>query len=170
MRSVWIPLYLFLFFLVWKRSGLVSAAFCLLTTILAVAIADQICGSLLRGIIGRMRPSNPDNPLSQWVHIVNNHRGGKYGFPSCHAANTAAVATILSLWIKNRNFIIAIFLWSAIVSCSRVYLGVHYPSDICAGFLIGISIAYTIILLLRYALSYAVKTWPEINLLKSCNV
>lgn len=47
-RTVWIPLYLLLFALVWRRYGLKGAVLCLLTTLLAVTLADQLCGSWLR--------------------------------------------------------------------------------------------------------------------------
>ena len=52
MRTVWIPLYLLLFCLAWRRYGWKGAVLCLLTVLLAVAAADQLCGSFLRGLIG----------------------------------------------------------------------------------------------------------------------
>lgn len=131
-RTVWIPLYLLLFALVWRRYGLKGAILCLLTTLLAVTLADQLCGSWLRSAVGRLRPSNPDNPLSEWVHLVNNYRGGKYGFPSCHAANTAVVAITLSLWLRRRALMAWLLGWSALVSLSRP--GRALPGR-CAGWL-----------------------------------
>lgn len=163
-RTVWIPLYLLLFALVWRRYGLKGAVLCLLTTLLAVTLADQLCGSWLRSAVGRLRPSNPDNPLSEWVHLVNNYRGGKYGFPSCHAANTAVVAVTLSLWLRRRALMAWLLGWSALVSLSRIYLGVHYPGDVLAGFAIGVGIAYGLMRLLRPALSAARRTWPRLSL------
>lgn len=159
-RTVWIPLYLLLFALVWRRYGLKGAVLCLL----AVTLADQLCGSWLRSAVGRLRPSNPDNPLSEWVHLVNNYRGGKYGFPSCHAANTAVVAVTLSLWLRRRALMAWLLGWSALVSLSRIYLGVHYPGDVLAGFAIGAGIAYGLMRLLRPALSAARRTWPRLSL------
>ena len=49
-----------------------------------------------------MRPSNLNNPISEMVHIVNNHRGGRYGFPSCHAANTFGLAFFLFFLFRKR--------------------------------------------------------------------
>ena len=152
MRTVWIPFYLVLFIMVWKRYGWRMAVVCLLSVILAVTVADQLCGSILRGFIGRKRPSNLSNPISYLVHIVNDHRGGNFGFPSCHAANTAVVAAMLSFRLKKWKWMVILFGWAMLVSVSRVYLGVHYPGDIFVGFIIGVFISWGIWRLLNISL------------------
>lgn len=85
----------------------------------------------------RLRPSNPENPLSEMVHIVGGYRGGSYGFPSCHAANSFALASFLILLFANRKLSLFIFAWAVLNSYSRVYLGVHYPGDLLVGAIIG---------------------------------
>lgn len=85
----------------------------------------------------RLRPSNPENPLSEMVHIVGGYRGGSYGFPSCHAANSFALASFLTLLFANRKLSLFIFAWAVLNSYSRVYLGVHYPGDLLVGAIIG---------------------------------
>lgn len=82
-------------------------------------------------------PSNPENPLSEMVHIVGGYRGGSYGFPSCHAANSFALASFLTLLFANRKLSLFIFAWAVLNSYSRVYLGVHYPGDLLVGAIIG---------------------------------
>lgn len=82
-------------------------------------------------------PSNPENPLSEMVHIVGGYRGGSYGFPSCHAANSFALASFLTLLFANRKLCLFIFAWAVLNSYSRVYLGVHYPGDLLVGAIIG---------------------------------
>ena len=82
-------------------------------------------------------PSNPENPLSEMVHIVGGYRGGSYGFPSCHAANSFALASFLILLFANRKLSLFIFAWAVLNSYSRVYLGVHYPGDLLVGAIIG---------------------------------
>lgn len=82
-------------------------------------------------------PSNPANPLSEMVHIVGGYRGGSYGFPSCHAANSFALASFLTLLFANRKLSLFIFAWAVLNSYSRVYLGVHYPGDLLVGAIIG---------------------------------
>ena len=95
------------------------------------------CATLIRPEVCRLRPSNPENPLSEMVHIVGGYRGGSYGFPSCHAANSFALASFLTLLFANRKLSLFIFAWAVLNSYSRVYLGVHYPGDLLVGAIIG---------------------------------
>ena len=69
---------------------------------LTITFADQACATWIRPYVERMRPSNLNNPISEMVHIVNNHRGGRYGFPSCHAANTFGLAFFLFFLFRKR--------------------------------------------------------------------
>lgn len=71
------------------------------------------------------------------VEVVNGYRGGRYGFPSCHAANTAGLAFFLLFLWKNRLIGIFISAWALLTCYSRSYLGVHYPGDLLAGILLG---------------------------------
>lgn len=96
----------------------------------------SVC-TLIRPEVCRLRPSNPENPLSEMVHIVGGYRGGSYGFPSCHAANSFALASFLTLLFANRKLSLFIFAWAVLNSYSRVYLGVHYPGDLLVGAIIG---------------------------------
>ena len=105
--------------------------------VLAVTLADQVTASLLRPMFERLRPANLDNPISAMVHIVNDYRGGRYGFPSCHAANTFAVVSLMSLFFYRWRFTLFIIMWALLNCYSRLYLGVHYPGDLIAGILVG---------------------------------
>ncbi len=63
-----------------------------------------------------------------------------YGFVSSHASNTFALATYMSLvFYKKVKGLPWLFVWAAIVSYTRIYLGVHYPADIILGALVGIT-------------------------------
>jgi undecaprenyl-diphosphatase len=132
----WIPLYLVLVgYLIYKYRQ--KSIFIIIAIALAVAIADQLAVKAFKEVCQRLRPSN--NPeLYNLVHIVNNYRGGSFGFVSNHAANTFALACFLSLFFKNNIFRISIFIWATVVSYSRIYLGVHYPADVICGALLGI--------------------------------
>ena len=136
-RWVWVPFYAVLAYLLFRRMSWKRASICLVTIGLIILAADQTCATLIRPEIGRLRPANLNNPLSSFVHVVNGYRGGRYGFPSCHAANTFALAVFMSLVIRHKWFTVMMFSWAFIVSYSRMYLGVHYFGDLFCGATIG---------------------------------
>lgn len=136
-RWVWVPFYAVLAYLLFRRMSWKRASICLVTIGLIILAVDQTCATLIRPEIGRLRPANLNNPLSSFVHVVNGYRGGRYGFPSCHAANTFALAVFMSLVIRHKWFTVMMFSWAFIVSYSRMYLGVHYFGDLFCGATIG---------------------------------
>ena len=136
-RLIWAPMYATILIFLFRRYNWRQALIFTLAVILTITLADQLCASHLRPFFARLRPSNPENPLSAMVTIVNNYRSGSFGFPSCHAANTFALATIVSLIARQRGLTIFMFLWALITCYSRVYLGVHYPGDLIFGGIIG---------------------------------
>lgn len=136
-RWIWVPFYAVLAYLLFRRMSWKRASICLVTIGLIILAADQTCATLIRTEIGRLRPANLNNPLSSFVHVVNGYRGGRYGFPSCHAANTFALAVFMSLVIRHKWFTVMMFSWAFVVSYSRMYLGVHYFGDLFCGATIG---------------------------------
>lgn len=138
-RFIWAPMYALILLLFFKKYHPMRAGVFTVMLVAAIALTDQTCATLLRPMFERMRPSNLDNPLSEFVTVVDGYRGGRYGFPSCHAANSFALAMFLSLVARRRGFTIFIFGWAILNSYSRMYLGVHYPGDIIVGAAIGSS-------------------------------
>lgn len=136
-RFIWAPMYLMMY-LATVRSFKLSIALTWIVAIsLCILISDQFSATVCRPFFERLRPANLENPLSQFVHIVNDYRGGPYGFPSCHAANSFALATILTCIWHGSRLKWFIFIWACANSYSRVYLGVHYPGDLLVGAIIG---------------------------------
>jgi undecaprenyl-diphosphatase len=129
-RYTWIPLYICIAILLVKTFGVKLSVIYLVAIGLAITVTDQTCATLIRPIVARMRPSNPDNPLSMLATLVDGYRGGRYGFPSCHSANSFALAVLVSCLIRRPGTIAFMFSWALLNSYTRLYLGVHYPGDL----------------------------------------
>lgn len=167
-RFTWIPFYAaFVFVLAFNFHWKVTV-----TTILAVALvvllADQTASGLLKPLVGRLRPSNLNNPISTLVHVVDGYRGGRHGFPSSHAANSWGVAIFAMYLVKNKCLSLFLAFWALIVSYSRIYLGVHYTGDILVGVLIGFIMASLIYwgynrLLSKHAAAFRLKDRDKIK-------
>ncbi len=108
-----------------------------------VLLADRISSGIIKPMVERLRPTH-DPSLEHIVHVVNGYRGGLYGFVSSHAANLFGIATLISLVARNRGTWIAMMAWAAVVSYSRIYLGVHYPGDVVGGIIIGVGVALAV--------------------------
>ena len=134
----WIPLYLMLLFFLFKKYN--KAVWVILVAAgLVVALADQFSVQLFKEMFERWRPCH-NLELKPLVHIVNDKCGGRFGFVSSHAANSFAIAGFIGLFF-NRKALIALLCWAGLVAYSRIYLGVHYPSDVVGGALLGVIIA-----------------------------
>jgi undecaprenyl-diphosphatase len=101
----------------------------------------------------RLRPCHEPS-LQGLVHIVHDKCGGSFGFYSSHASNHFSLAVILNYFLKPhyKYFTVLIFSWAAIISYSRIYLGVHYPGDVISGAIMGIFlgwVCYKLYLLLK---------------------
>ena len=151
-KATWIPLYLLLIgLLVWRYSKpamtnvkwlqKVPACVVMIVVIgLAVGAADFIASGILKDWVARPRPSRVPE-LEGMLHLVNGYKSGQYGFVSSHAANTMAVALLFSLIWRNKIATCGLMLWVAANCYSRMYLGVHYPTDILGGLIVGSLVA-----------------------------
>lgn len=106
-------------------------------------MSDLLSVHGFKNVFMRLRPCHEPS-LAGLVHQVYDKCGGSFGFYSSHASNHFALATFLHFFIgkKLKYFSLLIFIWAAIVSYSRVYLGVHYPSDVLAGAIMGIILSF----------------------------
>lgn len=145
--TTWIPLYVVLVALLayryrdWRTMVLVLAAFGI-----AVGLSDLTCSGVLKPLVCRLRPTH--EPAIDPIHLVHGYTGGRYGFCSSHAANSMAVALLFSLLYRKKLATASLMAWVAIVCYSRMYLGVHYPTDIVAGLAIGALMALWVYLAL----------------------
>lgn len=149
-RLTWIPLYIFLVFLAIKQSGWKLGLLFLVGTALSVVLADFISTQCMKEVIQRYRPSH-NLVIQDHLHYYqigwgDYYRGGQFGFVSSHAANFAAIAIFSILFLVDyRKWLAPILIFIAVlVSFSRIYLGVHYFTDVFVGGLIGALVAYLI--------------------------
>ena len=151
-KATWIPLYLLLIgLLVWRyrKPAMTSVKWlqrvpaCVVMIVvigLAVGVADFIASGILKELVARPRPTRVPE-LEGVLHLVNGYKSGRYGFVSSHAANTMAVALLFSLIWRNKIATCGLMLWVAANCYSRMYLGVHYPTDILGGLIVGSLVA-----------------------------
>lgn len=144
-KTAWIGLYAVLLLCLWRRCGWQGAVAALAMIGAGMLITDWGNAHLLRPAIGRLRPSNPDNPIAPLVHTVYGMRGAGCGFPSAHAANVWLLAAVCGYWLRDRPTRTALAAVALLVCYSRVYLGYHYPGDIAGGFLLAAVTAAPII-------------------------
>jgi 4-amino-4-deoxy-L-arabinose transferase-like glycosyltransferase/membrane-associated phospholipid phosphatase len=114
--------------------GGVRGRLCVLFLVLAVAVADGLICHSLKGLVDRIRPCAA---LADARVLVG--RGVHGSMPSAHAANWFA-ATMVCFWFYRRSIWLMVPL-AVLVSFSRVYNGVHYPSDVAVGALLGVGAA-----------------------------
>ena len=107
--------------------------------LIAAGFSDAICFQIIKPWVGRIRPSHE---FYEYINLLVS-KGGKYSFPSNHAANSFVFATVLSYFYDENR--ISLYILASTIAFSRVYVGVHYPLDIIFGSIIGYIISWIIL-------------------------
>jgi len=137
----WVPFYAVLIFFVIRKYKWQSA-WILLAVIVLIVLSDQ-GGNLVKNIVQRPRPCK-DPEIGHLVILVNDYCRGAFGFVSNHASNSFALAGFISLLFRKKWIMAGMMIWAAVVSYSRIYLGVHYPGDVAGGALLGLLLAWIV--------------------------
>ena len=134
----------FIMYVLWKggKTGRITIGLLIFT----ILISDQFNSSFLKELFGRIRPCRALDGVRMLVDC-----GSGLSFPSSHAANNFAGATVIAHFYQRQKWYW--FAFAALVAFSRPYVGVHYPSDIIAGSIVGFGIGMI-----------AIKIWEIVNL------
>ncbi len=162
-RITWIPLYLILLYLAFKTLTR-NQLFLFLGLIgLTIALTDLTSVHLFKHVFLRYRPSH-NLLLTEKLHYYlikpgEYYKGGEYGFVSSHAANFFAIITFVSLVLRARypKLVYPLLFIGILIAYSRIYLGVHYLSDVFVGGLVGSAIAILVYRFIYLRFSEKVK-------------
>ena len=163
--TMWIPLYVLILWLVWRRAGWRGTLTFLVLMAAAVGLADMVAGIFKHtGVLGRLLPDleprlrpmftpslegldiPPDSlaairraalPGDWAVHVPPGAVAGRYGTVSAHASTIVALALLSAAVIRRRWFTILVTLCALLICYSRIYLARHCPLDMLWGALLG---------------------------------
>jgi membrane-associated phospholipid phosphatase len=136
----WVPLYLFLLVFVLLNFGKKAWPW-IIGLLFIVALSDQISSHILKPFVNRPRPCH-DMLLADSIRLLLNNCSDNPSFTSSHAANHFGIAFFIHHTLKPyfKKWSYLLFFWAATISYGQVYIGVHYPTDIICGALLGTGI------------------------------
>ncbi|MFH1778850.1 MAG: phosphatase PAP2 family protein [Candidatus Omnitrophota bacterium] len=118
--------------IIWRKDKKRLAAILVISLLLTVGSVD-----LLKYLINRPRPGEALSGI-----FVMGQVGAGFSFPSAQAAVAFVLASVFSSAYKKLT--IALFILATLVGISRIYLGLHYPSDVIIGAVVGIAVTYIV--------------------------
>lgn len=143
----WIPFILFVLFLIFRKTNWKYALVVLLVGGALGGVSNEIV-DLFKENIQRLRPNNDDS-ISHLIRVLKNPQS--FSFLSGHATTSTALSTYLFLHLrKYYKFGYLVYIWPILFAYSRIYLGVHFPTDIVIGMLLGIVFGISFYKLSKY--------------------
>ncbi len=132
--STWVPLYFLLLYYLFRKYRW-QTIWIILFCILMIVSSDQL-SNFFKDWVARPRPTHAGIP---GIHTLHGYLGGQFGFYSAHASTNLAIAIFMIILLGNPfpYFSILLLGWAFFMAYTRIYLGVHYPGDILAGWVAG---------------------------------
>ena len=145
--KTWIPLYLLIIYMVWRRYSWRGVVMFIIAIAVAIGLADIISGIFKQqGLLGELWSDMPSRRRPMYTDGVEAYTNGygraaTYGTVSGHAATIVAI-TLLSTMVVGRRWFSWLMAAVAILVCySRIYLACHFPQDILLGATLGVASA-----------------------------
>ena len=136
-RLIWLPVYIFiLLFIYYNFSS--SRWWIYLGVTICIFLSDTSSSKLIKPSVQRMRPCNVENIQS--ISRIPCSNG--YSFTSSHATNHFAMSTFLYLLMPFWRYRWLFYLWAGIIAFAQVYVGVHFPSDVLVGTMLGMLLGF----------------------------
>lgn len=136
----WSPLFALLLFFIFKKLGWKHGLLLLLFIAFMVAFSDQFT-NFIKYSFERSRPCSTTGVAEKLRHFTYKPRG--YSFYSGHASLSATFTLFIFLLLRRHyKYLGFLFLFPLVFGYSRIYLGVHYPLDVCFGYLMGLFWGY----------------------------
>ncbi|MEJ5287264.1 MAG: phosphatase PAP2 family protein [Bacteroidota bacterium] len=149
----WYLLYSVLIYFLWSKYQIRGKIFILLLVI-TIFVADQLSSHLIKELVGRIRPCH----TLQDIRLLVPCGGGK-SFPSSHAVNNFAFAILLGSFF--RNYRVHFIVIATLIAISRIYVGVHYPSDVVGGAILGTLVGFLFVYIHRNLIQKLVERYLE---------
>jgi undecaprenyl-diphosphatase len=130
----WIIIPLIIYWLICEKA---KGRWLVLSLFIGVLLSDQIASHVLKYLVERIRPCNALTGV-----LTPNGPSSSFSFPSSHASNMGSSMFLLSMAFKPWTPLFVII--ALLVGLSRIYLGLHYPSDVLGGYVLGLLIGYSV--------------------------
>lgn len=137
-KIIWIPLYVFILSFIMVNFPFRVVIRYIFFILITITVTDNLSSKVIKPSVERLRPCNDEGFQDEVVLRVR--CGGGYSFTSSHAANHFGLSIFL-IYTLGRLFLNirwALVIWALAISIAQVYVGVHYPSDILFGAILGI--------------------------------
>lgn len=132
---LWLPLYIFLFWLLYKKYGAKDTLFIIIGWGITIALSDALLANGFKHFFERVRPCHYAD-IEGIAPIIRDQCGSGFSFTSAHATNHFAIAVYFLMFFQSRHRY-WLLLWAASIAFASVYIAVHYPADVLVGAISG---------------------------------